>query len=66
MATSLEQVSTCSASSHLVTYSIVVIIYHAFVLLSGIGNGLIKLIAEISNVKLGFTDIKGIFVLGRV
>ena len=63
-ATSLEQVSTGSPSAHLVTYSIVVMIYLAPVLFIGTGNGPIKLIAHISNVRLGFTDIKGISVLG--
>ena len=47
------------------TYSIVVIIYRDPVHLVGIGNGLINSIAQISNVKLGFTDIRGILVLGR-
>ena len=65
MATSLEQVSTGFESAHLVTYSTVVIIYHAPDLLVGIRNGLIKSIAQISNVRLGFTDIKGILVLGK-
>ena len=45
VATSLEQVSTCSTSAHLVTYSIFVMIYLAPVLFGGIGNGPIKLIA---------------------
>ena len=63
-ATSLEQVSTGSASTHLVTYSTAVMIYLASVLFAGTGNGPIKLIALISNVRLGFTDIKGISVLG--
>ena len=31
----------------------------------GIENGPMKLMAQISNFKLGFTDIKGISVLGR-
>ena len=43
--TSLEQVSTSSASSHLVTYSIVVMIYLTLVLFVGIGNGPINSIA---------------------
>ena len=64
-AISLEHDSTSSASSHLVTYLTVVIIYHAPVLLAGIGNGPIKSIAQISNVKIGFTNIKVILVLGR-
>ena len=64
-AISLEQVSTGSTSSHLVTYSTAVIMYLTPVLLVGIENGLMKSMAQISNVRLGFTDIKGIFVLGR-
>ena len=64
-ATSLEQVSTGSASAHLVTYSIAVIMYLAPILFYGIGNGPMKSMAQISNVKLGFTDIKGISILGR-
>ena len=43
--TSLEHVSTGSTSTHLVTYSIVVIIYLAPNLLAGIGNGPMKSIA---------------------
>ena len=62
---SLEQVLISSASTHLVTYSTVVIIYRAHVRLADIGNGPINSIAQISNFKLGFTDIKGISVLGR-
>ena len=54
-----------SAYSHLVTYSTAVIMYLAPVLFAGIGNGPLKSMAQTSNVKLGFTDIKGIFVLGR-
>ena len=64
-ATSLEHVSTGSASAHLVTYSTAVIIYLTPDHLVGIGNSPMKSIAQISNVRLGFTDIKGIFVLGR-
>ena len=44
-ATSLEHVSTGSASAHLVTYSTAVIIYRAPDRLDGIGNGPIKSIA---------------------
>ena len=65
VATSLERVSTGSASAHLVTYSTVVMIYHAPILLARTVNGPIKLIAQISNVRLGFTKIKGISVLGK-
>ena len=65
MAISLEHVSTGSASAHLVTYSTAVMMYLAPILFAGIGNGPMKLMAQISNVKLGFTDIKGIFMLGR-
>ena len=57
---------TGSASAHLVTYSTAVIIYLAPVLFSGIGNGPMKSMAQISNFKLGFTDIKGISVLIKV
>ena len=64
-ATSLENVSTGSSSAHLVTYSTVVIMYLAPILFAGIGNGPMKSMAQISNVKLGFTNIKGISVLGR-
>ena len=63
VATSLEQVSTGSASAHLVTYSTTVMIYRAPVLLAGTGNGPMKSIAQISNVRLGFTKIKGIVVM---
>ena len=65
MATSLKHVSTGSASTHLVTYYTAVIIYLAPDLLVGIGNGPMKSIAQISNVRLGFTDIKVISVLGK-
>ena len=65
MATSLEHVSTGSASAHLVTYSTAVIIYLAPDHLAGIGKGPMKSIAQSSNVRLGFMDIKGIFILGR-
>ena len=57
--------STGSASAHLITYSTAVIMYLAPVLFASIGNGPMKSMAQISNVKLGFTDIKGIYVLGR-
>ena len=57
--------STGSTSAHLVTYSIAVIMYLAPVHFAGIGNGPMESMAQISNVKLGFTDIKGISVLGR-
>ena len=57
--------STGSDSTHLVTYSIAVMIYLAPVHFVGIGNGPMKSMAQISNVKLGFTNIKGISVLGR-
>ena len=62
---SLEHVSTGSTSAHLVTYSTTVIMYLALVLFAGIENGPMKSMAQISNVKLGFTDIEGISVLGR-
>ena len=65
VATSLEQVSTGSASAHLVTYSTTVIIYLAPIIFAGIGNGPMKSMAQISNVKLAFIDIKEISVLGR-
>ena len=64
VATSLEQVLTGSASAHLVTYSIAVIIYLAPVLFDKTGNAPIMSVAHISNVRLGFTDIKDIYVLG--
>ena len=64
-AISLEHVSTGSASSHLVTYSTAVIIYLTPDIFTGIGNGSMKSMAHISNVRMGFTDIKGISVLGR-
>ena len=63
--TSLEQVSTGSTSSHLVTYSTAVMMYLAPVLFAGIGNGPMKSMDQISNVKLRFTDIKGFSMLGR-
>ena len=63
-ATSLEHVSTGSASAHLVTYSTTAMIYLMSVLFANTGNVPIKSIAQISNVRLGFTDIKGIYVLG--
>ena len=65
MAISLEHVSTGSASAHLVTYSTTFIMYLAPILFAGMGNGPMKLIGQTSNVKLGFTNIKGISVLGR-
>ena len=64
-ATSLEHVSTGSAYAHLVTYSTAVIIYLAPDRRAGTGNGPMKSIAHISNLRLGFTDIRGISVLGR-
>ena len=57
--------STGSTSAHLVTYSTAVIMYLAPVLFVGMENGPMKLIAQISNVKLGFTEFRGIYVLGR-
>ena len=57
--------STGSTSAHLVTYSTAVMMYLASVLFVGIGNGPMKSMAQISNIELGFIDIKGIFVLGR-
>ena len=57
--------STGSASAHLVTYSTAVIMYLAPVLFVGIGNGPMKSMAQISNVKLGINDIKGISMLGK-
>ena len=65
VAISVDHVSTSSASTHSVTYSIAVMTYLAPVLFASIGNGPMKSMAQISNVKLGFTDIKGISVLGR-
>ena len=64
-ATSLKHVSMGSASAHLVTYSTAVIIYLALDLFAKIGNGHMKPIAHISNVRLGFTNIKGICVIDR-
>ena len=64
-ATSLEHVSAGSVSAHLVTYSTAVIIYLAPDILVGIGNGPMKSIAQILNVRPGFTNIKGISMLGR-
>ena len=64
-ATSLEKVLIGSASAHLVTYSTVVMMHHAPVLFAGTRNGPMKSIAQILNVILGFTDIKGISVLGK-
>ena len=57
--------STSLAFAHLVTYSTAVMIYLAHVLFDGIENGPMKSMAQISNVKLGFTNIKGISMLGR-
>ena len=57
--------STGSASAHLVTYSTAVMIYLVPVLFAIIGNDPMNSMAQISNVKLGSTDIKDIFVLGR-
>ena len=62
---SLEHVLTGSTSDHLVTYSTTIIIYLAPILFAGIGNGHMRSMAQISNVKLGFTNIKGISMLGR-
>ena len=64
-AISLEHVLTGSTSAHLVTYSTAIIIYLAPDLFAGIGNGPMKYMAQISNVRLGFTEIKGISMLGR-
>ena len=64
-AISLEHVLIGPSSSHLVTYSTVVIMYLAHVLFVGMGNGPMKSMAQISNVKLGFVDINGISVLGK-
>ena len=55
--------STSSASAHLVTYSTAVIMYLAPILFVGMGNGPMKSIAQILNVRIGFIDIKGIFVI---
>ena len=44
-ATSLEHVSTGSASAHLVTYSTAIMIYLAPDLFAGIGNGPMKSMA---------------------
>ena len=63
-ATSLEHVSTGSASAHLVTYSTTVMIYLAPDRRAGTGNGPMKSIAQISNVILGFIEIRGISMLG--
>ena len=63
-AISLEQVSTGSASTHLVTYSTAVMIYLAPDHRAETGNGPMKSIAQISKVRLGLTEIRGIFVLG--
>ena len=57
--------STGSTSAHLVTYSTAVIMYLAPFLFVGMWNGTMKSMAQISNLKLGFTDINGISVLGR-
>ena len=61
----LKHVSMGSTFSHLVTYFTAVIIYLALDLFAGIGNGPMKSMAQISNVRLGFTNIKGISVQGR-
>ena len=63
--TSLEQVSIGSTLSHLVTYCTVVIIYLEPVLFAGIGNGPMKSMAQISNFRLRFIDIKEFSILGR-
>ena len=52
-------------SAHLVTYSTMVIMYLAPVRFAGIGNGPMKSMAQISYIKIGFTNIKGISILGR-
>ena len=57
--------STGFASTHLVTLATAVIMYLAPALFAGIGNGPMKSMAQISNVKLGFIEIKGISVLDR-
>lgn len=59
VATSFVQDSIGFDSSHLVTYSLGVILYLAHVLLLGFGNGSTKSIAQISKVKLRFMDIRG-------
>ena len=58
---SLEQVSIGYASTHLIRYLTVVIIYLAPIHPPGIGNGPMKSIPHISNFRLGFTDIMGNF-----
>ena len=52
--------SMTSSSAHLVTYSTNVIMYLAHVLYPGLGKGPTKSIANISNVRLVFMDIRGI------
>ena len=64
-ATSFQHEGTGSASSHLVTYSTVVIMYLAPVLLPCFGNGPTKSIAEVSKPKLRFIGMRGISFFRR-
>ena len=64
-ATSFMHEGTSSASAHFVTYSTVVIIYLAPVLLPYLRNGPTKSIAHVSKAKLGFTGIRGISFFKR-
>lgn len=59
-ANSLERVSTNSYFSHLVTYSIVVMMYLELDHQPGVEKGPTKSISHISKVELGFTKFKGI------
>ena len=66
-ATSFVHEGTGSASTHLVTYSTIVIMYLAPILFPYFGNGPIKSIAQVSKAKLGFIGRRGIsyFESGR-
>ena len=57
---SIVKFSSGFASSHLVKYSMVVMMYFSPHLLALIGNGPKKSMAYISNGKLGFIECKGI------
>ena len=49
-----------SPSAHLVTYSIVVIMYLAPILIPCFGKGPIRFMAQVSNVRLGLMERRGI------
>ena len=59
-ATSFVQDLAGFAYAHLVTYSTIVIMYLDLILCPDFGNGPTKYMVQISKVKLGFMEIRGI------